>query len=99
MNKTSNPEGEVSAFSALVQGRVQGVGFRYSCLHEARRMGLSGWVRNTKEGDVEVWSEGPREKQIMFLQWLHRGPLSARVDLVQCSSQTPTGNYHQFSII
>lgn len=99
MNKASSPEGTVSAFSAFVRGRVQGVGFRYSCLHEARLMGLSGWVRNTKDGDVEVWSEGPKEKQVQFLQWLHRGPPSARVDAVQCRSQTPTGKYHQFSII
>jgi acylphosphatase len=98
MNQTNNPEPAVSAFSALIRGRVQGVGFRYSCLNEARRMGLAGWVRNTRDGAVEVWSEGPREKQVAFLKWLHRGPPYAQVDSVRCTSQIPTGKYQNFSI-
>jgi acylphosphatase len=86
------------AFSALIQGRVQGVGFRYSACHEARLGGLRGWVRNTPEGDVEVWAEGPREKLEVFLQWLHRGPPQARVDSVQYALRTPLGQYRNFSV-
>jgi acylphosphatase len=93
------PEKEpCAAFSALVEGRVQGVGFRYSCYAEARRIGLSGWVRNTPEGDVEVWAEGTREKLENFLTWLRRGPPGARVDRVKCRQPAALGIYRDFSI-
>jgi acylphosphatase len=86
-----------AAFSALVSGRVQGVGFRYSCYHEACRLGISGWVRNTRDGDVEVWAEGNRGKLERFLEWLRRGPPGARVDSVQTGAAAPAG-YKGFAI-
>jgi acylphosphatase len=85
------------AFFVLILGRVQGVGFRYSAYHEARRLGLSGWVRNTPEGDVELWAEGSGEKLNTLLRWLRRGPPGARVESVRHSSRTPRG-YRDFSI-
>jgi acylphosphatase len=88
----------VAAFSALVEGRVQGVAFRYSCRAEARRLGLSGWVRNTPEGDVEVWAEGNREQLESLLAWLHRGPPGARVDRVNHKQIAALGVYRNFSI-
>jgi acylphosphatase len=91
-------DGVQSAFFALVRGRVQGVGFRYSAYYEARRLGLSGWVRNTSEGAVEVLAEGRPEKLESFLQWLHRGPPGAWVDSVRHRPQTPSGVYRGFSI-
>jgi acylphosphatase len=87
-----------AAFYALVQGRVQGVGFRYTCSHEARRLALSGWVRNRPDGSVEVWAEGPREKLAQFLHWLHQGPPGARVDQVQHTPHPPTGKFQDFGI-
>jgi acylphosphatase len=93
MDKTPN----VSAFHAKISGRVQGVGFRYSCYHEARRLGLSGWVRNEFNGDVEVWAEGRAEKLDRLLQWLHRGPPGARVDSVDCTRRQSAG-YRGFEI-
>jgi acylphosphatase len=87
-----------SAFFALVTGRVQGVGFRYSAYHEARRLGLSGWVKNNRDGDVEVFAEGPREKLETMLKWLHRGPPGARVDSVRYDLRSPLGVYRDFSI-
>jgi acylphosphatase len=94
--QSSTPEN--AAFFARVQGRVQGVGFRYTCIHEAYLRGIAGWVRNTPEGDVEVWAEGPGKKLDTFLQWLHRGPPAARVDAVDYSLQTPTGTYKNFGV-
>jgi acylphosphatase len=87
-----------SALFALVQGRVQGVGFRYSACREARQQGLLGWVRNTPEGDVEIWAEGPRETLEAFLQWLHRGPPGARIDTIRSEFPSPLGSYTAFSI-
>ena len=87
-----------SAFSARLEGRVQGVGFRYTCIHEGERLGLSGWVRNTPSGDVEVWAEGPQDKLEELIKWLHRGPPGARVDTVACEPCPPTGKYKGFRV-
>jgi acylphosphatase len=97
-SKDTEPESQRSAFFALVQGRVQGVGFRYSAYHEARRLGLSGWVRNTPDGAVEVLAEGGREQLESFLRWLHRGPPGAWVDSVRHTPRNPSGAYRGFSI-
>jgi acylphosphatase len=87
-----------AALHATVSGRVQGVGFRYTCCHEARRLGLSGWVRNVMDGDVEVWAEGSPEKLEALLLWLRRGPPGARVDRVHYDRPHPTGKYRAFEI-
>ncbi|MDR3275875.1 MAG: acylphosphatase [Treponema sp.] len=90
--------GATTAVSATVQGRVQGVGFRYACYHEARRLSLCGWVRNTDSGAVKVWAEGPREKLEALLRWLRQGPPGARIDRLDYSLQSPAGRYREFTI-
>ena len=87
-----------SAFFARVTGRVQGVGFRYTCKEAAEQLVVKGWVRNTDDGNVEVWAEGSEEVLTHFTQWLHRGPPRARVDSLDVSPQTPSGAFHGFSI-
>ena len=87
-----------SAFFARVEGRVQGVGFRYNCMNEGQRLGLLGWVRNVPNGDVEVWAEGAEEKLDFLLNWLRRGPPGARVDAVHCEKRPPTGHYRKFGV-
>ena len=89
--------GGKSAFYALVQGRVQGVGFRYSALREAERLKLSGWVRNSADGDVEIWAEGPPETLDLFFAWLRKGPPYARVDSVSHERKEPRG-YKGFNV-
>lgn len=69
--------------SFLVQGRVQGVGFRYWTQSRANRLGLKGWVRNRPDGAVEGIMEGQGELLNVMLEQLHQGPPSARVDSVQ----------------
>ena len=63
----------------VVSGRVQGVFFRQSALDEARRLGLSGWVRNLPTGEVEIVAEGRRPNLRALALWSHRGPRGARV--------------------
>lgn len=87
----------ITAFSAVVTGRVQGVGFRWTAAAEAERLGLKGWVRNTRSGNVEVWTEGPEEKAQVFLEWLRRGPRHAQVREVRVTPVLPNG-YTHFSI-
>ncbi len=65
-----------------VEGRVQGVGFRDTCVHEARKLGLVGWVRNRRDGAVEVMARGSVNALADLEAWLHRGPSLARVDRV-----------------
>ncbi len=67
---------------ALVRGRVQGVGFRASVLHEGGRLGLAGWVRNLNDGAVELEAEGERAALERLLAYVKQGPRTARVDSV-----------------
>ncbi|HEY6477287.1 MAG TPA: acylphosphatase [Polyangia bacterium] len=62
-----------------VRGRVQGVGYRASTAHEARRLGLSGWVRNLPDGTVEVAARGDAAAVDVLIGWLATGPRGARV--------------------
>jgi len=63
----------------LVRGRVQGVGFRYATVREARRLRLRGWVRNTAEGGVEIVAEGSPEVVGELVTWCRIGPPAACV--------------------
>jgi acylphosphatase len=98
LNRAAEKTPRHAAFFARIQGRVQGVGFRYSACHEARRLGLTGWIRNSSGGNVEIWAEGPEEKLTAFLQWLRRGPPGARVESVHQDPRQPQGIYKSFSI-
>jgi len=64
---------------AVVRGRVQGVGFRASAAHEARRLGLRGWVRNLFDGTVEVLAAGEDAAVDGLAAWLKQGPRGAHV--------------------
>ena len=67
----------------FVSGRVQGVGFRMFTKIKAENLGLSGWVRNLKDGRVEVVLVGPGEKIEEMLSWLKQGSPLARVEEVK----------------
>jgi acylphosphatase len=62
-----------------VRGRVQGVGFRASAAHEARRLGVDGWVRNRPDGSVELEARGGPAAVDALCAWLAQGPRGARV--------------------
>ncbi len=66
----------------LIQGRVQGVGFRWFVHREASELALCGWVRNTEEGAVEVVAAGSADDLAELRASLHRGPRGSRVDRV-----------------
>ena len=63
-----------------ISGRVQGVGFRYSMQKEAARLGLTGWVRNRRDGSVEALVQGHEEAVAALTEWARRGPAGAHVD-------------------
>lgn len=76
---------------ALVSGRVQGVGFRWQCRETAESRQVAGWVRNLPDGRVEAWIEGDSSAVDGMLQWLRRGPRSARVERVEVFEESERG--------
>lgn len=74
---------DLARLHVILTGRVQGVGFRYSCEEEAESRGLAGWVRNLPDGGVEAAFEGPRTDVEEMLVWCRKGPPAARVTNVE----------------
>jgi acylphosphatase len=83
---------------ATISSRVQGVNFRYSTLERARALGLTGWVRNRRDGAVEAEAEGPRPALEALLEYLHHGPRHAAVEAVQAEWLDATGQYADFEV-
>ncbi len=67
----------------LISGRVQGVGYRYFAVRAARELGLRGWVKNLRDGRVEVCAIGPARKLTDLEGELRLGPLRAEVRLME----------------
>lgn len=80
------------------EGRVQGVGFRYTTEKLALEIGLTGWVKNMPDGRVEVLCEGSRAQVEALIQGLKSGPLGAYIRKVACDWQKPTGEFSDFSV-
>jgi acylphosphatase len=81
-----------------VKGRVQGVFFRASTQREARRLGLTGWVKNRNDGAVEIVAEGEETSLRQLCMWAERGPSAARVDDVQIRWRAYSGDHPDFRI-
>ena len=78
----------MSTLHVLISGRVQGVGFRWFVREEARRLGLSGWVTNRPDGDVEVRAGGEGSSLQRLRRALEVGPTGADVREVADVSET-----------
>lgn len=92
-----HPEEHVR-LTAVIQGRVQGVGFRYHTRLRAAGLGLSGCVRNRWDGSVEVMAEGPRRKLEDFLSFLREGPPSAFVTEVEVHWSPASNDLSRFEV-
>jgi acylphosphatase len=82
----------------VVQGRVQGVGFRAFVRARAVSLALTGWVRNVGYDRVEIIAEGPRERLEALLTDLRRGPSMAHVQSVTSEWLPATGAFHAFRV-
>jgi acylphosphatase len=75
-------DGGMRRVHVIVAGDVQGVGYRYTLRLVARGAGVTGWVRNRRDGTVETELAGTPADVDEVLAWMHQGPPGARVDSV-----------------
>lgn len=82
----------------LISGRVQGVCFRAETQKAAARYGVTGWVRNKRDGRVEAVVEGKKADVVSLLNWCETGPPISRVDNVDVTWQDYRGEFTEFDI-
>jgi acylphosphatase len=81
----------------IITGRVQGVGYRAWCKATADECGLSGWVRNRRDGSVEALARGGAEDIEKFVAACRQGPTFAKVDDIarSLSAEVPPWGFEQ----
>ena len=82
----------------FVSGKVQGVWFRASTQEQAEQLGITGWVRNLPDNQVEVLACGEKEKVLSLYEWLKIGPKLAQVREVTFE-ELPYKEYRGFEVI
>lgn len=82
----------------FVSGWVQGVFFRAETRDLARRLGVTGWIKNLWDGRVEAVFEGEGWAVKRMVSWCHRGPSGAQVEGVEVTHEDYTGEYDSFSL-
>jgi acylphosphatase len=82
----------------LIQGIVQGVGFRYFARRAARELKLAGYVRNLADGSVEAVARGDEGTLAVLEATLRRGPSASRVESVKVEDHSGDINHDEFVI-
>ncbi|MGQ3674074.1 acylphosphatase [Xanthobacter sp. TB0139] len=85
----------------MIGGRVQGVSYRAWCADTAQNLGLSGWVRNRRSGQVEALFAGVEEDVTTMLKACEQGPVAARVEKIELhdATQEELPQRQRFSIL
>ena len=91
-------KGDLAAFRAIAQGRVQGVYYRAFVLRNATQLNLKGYVCNLPDRTVEICAEGERTQLEKLIENLKSGPPGARVDDLALTWSEYTGRYSDFSV-
>jgi len=95
----SGQNADTARIHVFVSGKVQGVGFRYFTQAQAKSLGLTGWVKNLRDGRVELVAEGPKEALKKLLEAVSKGPDAARVEKVDVEEQVFTGEFQTFKVV
>ncbi len=82
----------------FASGRVQGVSYRAYAADEAIRLGLKGWVRNRRDGQVEALVEGDDAAIATFVEWCRRGSPAAKVQSVDARDDVSTDALGPFEV-
>jgi acylphosphatase len=88
----------IKAFSGVIKGRVQGVGFRYSAKIKADELQLTGWVRNLPDESVEILANGPLSALEQFMHYLKAGPIGSQVESAEFQWLPEPQEYRGFEI-
>jgi acylphosphatase len=83
MGETTRDNEAIESWQVRVRGRVQGVGYRASCVRQAAALGLDGWVRNRRDSSVELLLQGAPSMLAQMRDWLPHGVPQARVDSIE----------------
>ncbi|HEV8675335.1 MAG TPA: acylphosphatase [Methylomirabilota bacterium] len=87
-----------AALEVVIEGRVQGVGYRAYAQRRAQDRGLTGYAVNLHDGRVKIRVEGHRETLDAYVRDLEAGPPLARVERVSVNQLPYTGQYRDFSV-
>lgn len=82
----------------LVSGIVQGVFFRFNTMKKAQECGLNGWVKNRRDGKVEVLCEGEKDNVQLLVNWCKKGPEGSFVSSTEVTWEEYIGEFETFQI-
>lgn len=88
----------VKQINLKIYGRVQKVLFRDSARRKARKLELTGWVKNEDDNTVKIIAEGEEENLKEFIKWCYNGPIMAKVDKVEIKWQNKIDKFKDFII-
>ncbi len=88
----------LTAKHIVVKGKVQGVFFRKNTKQIADDLNISGWVKNTDEGHVEIFAQAFEDEVEKFIHWCKQGPSKADVENVEIKDAKPDNSINHFSI-
>lgn len=88
----------MKAVSIIVEGNVQGVGFRYFTSMNAEKFGIRGWVRNLPDGNVEIEATGEDRDLDRFIRAVSEGPPYSTVDFIDVKELQEAPDYTSFKI-
>ena len=82
----------------FISGRVQGVFFRSQTKRKAKKIGITGWVKNLADGRVEAVFEGEENPVKTMIEWARRGPLLSKVNGIEVEWENFSGEFNDFEI-
>jgi acylphosphatase len=91
-------ESYMNQIHVIYSGRVQGVGFRYTAQQTARPFALTGWVRNRRDGSVELVAEGEEQTLLDFLAAMQSSPLGGHISDATISWREATEAFQDFTV-